>query len=104
MNKFLTSVVLVGFIVFNLGMSVSYAGEVDILLQKLVEKGVLTAGEAQEIKTETQEQVKLEIAQGKNASLPQWLQTMKFKGDFRFRGQHQYKKSNNNNTDRKSVV
>ena len=98
MRKFLTAIVLISFVTLGVGMCVSYAGEVDILLQKLVEKGVLTAGEAQEIKTETQEQVKLEIAQGKNASLPQWLQTTKFKGDFRLRGQRQYKKSNNNNS------
>ncbi len=64
------------------------AGEIDILLGKLVEKGVLTPGEAQSIKTETQEQVKKEIAQGKSISLPSWVQTIKLKGDFRLRYQH----------------
>lgn len=69
------------------GISNSFAGEIDLLLQKLVEKNVLTAGEAQELKTETQEQVKAEIAQGKSATLPAWVQNTKLKGDFRLRYQ-----------------
>ena len=40
-----------------------YAGEIDLLLQKLVEKKVLTPGEAQEILAETREEVKKEIAE-----------------------------------------
>jgi len=56
-------------------------------LQKLVDKGVLSAGEAQEIKTETQEQVKKDIASGTSSSLPQWVQNTKLKGDFRVRYQ-----------------
>ncbi|MGQ9810419.1 MAG: putative porin [bacterium] len=84
---------LAGLLVF-IGMCVisiasSYAGEVDILLQKLVEKGVLSPGEAQEVKVETQEQVKMEIAEGRLSSLPRWVQTTKLKGDIRLR--HQYK-------------
>ena len=58
MKKFLTAFVLGGFISLNLGMCFSYACEIDLLLQKLVDKGVLTAGEAQQIGTETKEQVK----------------------------------------------
>jgi opacity protein-like surface antigen len=57
----------------------------------------LTPGEAQEIKTETQEQVKKEIAQGKYSSLPQWVQTMKLKGDFRVRYQNEKRKGANLN-------
>ena len=84
MKKFLTVLAAVGFTVLC-SIRSSYAGEIDLLLQKLVDKGVLTAGEAQQVKTETQEQVKKEIAQGKNASLPQWVQNIKLKGDFRLR-------------------
>jgi len=76
----------------------SYAGEVDILLQKLVEKGILTPGEAQEIKVETQEQVKREIAEGKSSSIPQWVQNTKLKGDLRLRFQDTHSKSSNNDT------
>ena len=67
--------------------SAASAGEMDILLQKLVEKKVLTQGEAMQIATETKEQVRKEIAQGKNETLPAWLQTVKLKGDFRMRYQ-----------------
>ena len=87
MRRLVIVVMLIGFIVAGFGVCVSYAGEIDILLQKLVEKGVLTAGEAQQIGTETKEQVRKEIAQGKNESLPTWVQTIKLKGDFRLRGE-----------------
>ena len=95
MRKFLTALVLGGFLVVSLGSQYSYAGEVDILLQKLVEKGVLTSGEAQEIKTETQEQVKKEISQGKYSSLPAWVQNIKLKGDLRLRYQYKHEKAIN---------
>lgn len=92
MKKFLTAILLYSVVTLSLGVHYSYAGEIDILLQKLVEKGVLTAGEAQQIKTETKEQVKKEIAQGKSSSLPEWVQNIKFKGDFRLRYQYDYAK------------
>jgi hypothetical protein len=69
------------------------AGEVDILLQKLVEKGVLTPGEAQQVGTETKEQVKKEISQGKSFSLPAWVQNIKLKGDMRLRYQYKHDKA-----------
>jgi len=91
MRKFLTAIILVG--IMALGVSYSYAGEIDLLLQKLVDKGVLTPGEAQQIGTETKEQVKQEIAAGKYSSLPQWVQNTKIKGDFRLRYQDDYAKA-----------
>lgn len=87
---------LLVFFVFFCIHSLAFAGEIDLLLQKLVEKGVLTAGEASQIKTETQEQVKKEIASGKYSSLPQWVQNIKLKGDFRLRYQLNHSKSVNN--------
>ena len=63
------------------------AGEVDILVDKLVEKGVLTQGDAQQIITETQEEIRREVAAGESSSLPAWVQKIKFKGDFRLRYQ-----------------
>jgi hypothetical protein len=93
MRRFLTVIVLGGFIALNSGMRFSYAGEIDLLLQKLVDKGVLTAGEAQQIGTETKEQVKSEIAAGKYSSLPQWVQNTKLKGDFRLRYQYDHAKT-----------
>ena len=87
--KKLLSVVLLGFFcLMSAGIQASYAGEIDLLLQKLVDKGVLTGAEAQQVKTETQEQVKKEIAQGKFSSLPAWVMNTKLKGDLRLRFQN----------------
>ncbi|HOD12635.1 MAG TPA: putative porin [Candidatus Omnitrophota bacterium] len=63
------------------------AGEVDMLIQKLVEKGILTPGEGATLIVETKEEVKKQLASGKSESVPSWVQTMKLKGDFRFRYQ-----------------
>ncbi len=79
------------FILF-LGMCVlvprAKAGEIDLLVQKLVEKGILTQGEAQELVTETREEVKKQIAKGSYDALPAWVQNTKLKGDFRLRYQY----------------
>ena len=40
MKKFVMAISWVGFIAAGVGLRLSYAGEADILLQKLVEKGV----------------------------------------------------------------
>lgn len=63
------------------------AGELDILLDRLVEKNVIDPGEAQEIRIETQEEVKKEISQQRHSTLPMWIQTMKLRGDVRLRYQ-----------------
>ena len=63
------------------------AGELDLLLDRLVEKNVIGPGEAQEIRVGTQEEVKKEISQQRHATLPMWLQTMKLRGDVRLRYQ-----------------
>ena len=64
------------------------AGEVDLLVQKLVEKGILTPGEGATLITETKEEVKKQLASGKSESVPSWVQNVKLKGDFRFRYQY----------------
>ena len=50
MRKVLHLILVGGFIGLCLGTVPSYAGEVDILLQKLVEKGVLTGAEANKLR------------------------------------------------------
>jgi hypothetical protein len=77
-----------------MGVVSAFAGETDLLLQKLVEKGVLTGSEAQEMKVQMQEQTKKEIAEGIHPTLPSWVQTMKLKGDFRLRYQMDRSKDN----------
>ena len=61
------------------------AGEVDVLLETLVEKGILTAMEASIIKDETKQRVTKEIEEGKSYSVPTWVQKTLGKGDFRLR-------------------
>jgi len=63
------------------------AGELDILLDRLVEKNVIDPGEAQEIRIETQEETKKEISQQRHSTLPMWIQAMKLRGDVRLRYQ-----------------
>ncbi|MBU1087732.1 MAG: putative porin [Candidatus Omnitrophica bacterium] len=69
----------------------SFAGEVDLLVDKLVEKDVLTPVEAQILLDETKTAVAKEIAEGKSGTLPSWIQTMTFKGDLRLRYQSEEK-------------
>lgn len=64
-----------------------FAGEIDILVDKLVEKGILNPGEAQVILTETKEKARKELAKGEKEGLPKWIQNTKLKGDFRLRYQ-----------------
>ncbi len=70
----------------------AHAGEVDLLVQKLVEKGVLSANEGQILLDETKQQVAQQNATGSNDAIPAWVQTTKLKGDFRFRYQHDHAK------------
>lgn len=74
------------------------AGEVDLLLQKLVDKGILTGPEAQEIKVQTTEEIKKSIAAGTHETLPEWLQNIKMNGDFRLRYQYNHSKTVNEQT------
>ncbi len=78
----------------------SYAGEVDVLLGKLVDKGVLTASEAQEIRTETHDEVAKQDKQKEEDykkvakdTLPDWVKNIKLSGDFRNRYQWDKMKS-----------
>jgi len=74
-------------------LSTLWGGEIDILLDKLVDKNVLTGSEAQEIRYETQEEVKKEISLGTHKTLPLWLQNITIGGDIRIR----YQKDDNKN-------
>jgi len=69
------------------------AGEIDLLVEKLVEKGILSPVEAQILIDETKKEVAKEISEGKSGSLPKWVQNMKVKQDLRIR--HQYERRTN---------
>ncbi len=73
--------------------AVSFAGEVDALVDKLVEKGILTRSEANLIVMEAKQESRKDIAKGTQSHLPEWVQNMKLKGDLRLRYQWEDKSS-----------
>src|SRR3989338_9161129 len=73
--------------------------QVDSLIEKLVEKKILTKSEGIKLKGEIAADEKLIREEGLKVSLPEWVQKMKLKGDFRLRYQYERKK---NDTDARS--
>jgi len=63
--------------------------QVSVLLDKLVEKGVLSPVDAQIIEADTQKKTSEEMAKGTASGVPEWTQKIKMKGDFRMRYQHE---------------
>jgi hypothetical protein len=105
MRKFVVAVLLCGFVILGLGSYVSYASEVDALLQKLIDKGILTAPEAQEIRSETNDEIaKTEKQKQEDYKalakdiLPDWVKNTKLKGDFRLRYSYNHPKGVGNLT------
>lgn len=86
-------IMIVGMLLSLFGSQQLYAGEIDTLVDKLVEKEFLTPVEAQIILDETKQEVAKEVAEGKSYALPKWVQMMKLKGDLRLRYQWNKKKS-----------
>ncbi|MDD5070415.1 MAG: putative porin [Candidatus Omnitrophica bacterium] len=82
-------VLLTFFSLMILTLAPVMAGEIDILVEKLVEKGVLNHGEAAQILTKTKEEIRRQVVAGESAAVPQWAQNIKMKGDFRLRYQHE---------------
>ena len=63
------------------------AGEIDNLVNKLAEKGIITYGEAAELIAETEEDTKMKLSLGQSPSAPAWTQKITLKGDVRVRYQ-----------------
>ena len=61
--------------------------QVDALIEKLVEKNILTKTEAIKLKGEIAADEKLAREEGMKQSLPGWVQNLKIKGDLRLRTQ-----------------
>lgn len=72
----------------------AYAGEVDVLINKLVEKGVLSPSEAQIVMDDTKLRVSKDLAEQKSYSVPDWTQRIKWGGDIRYRTQGDWGKNN----------
>jgi len=115
---------LMGALVFNSSMEASHAAEVDVLINKLVEKGLLTRQEAGQLLNEMQkegarqettvketaEKVAKETAaktvkeESKDfAKLPKWVSRIDFKGDFRLRYQYKDNESSSGVTTNKNI-
>ncbi len=69
--------------------------QVDSLIEKLVEKGILSKEEARELKTEILADAKTLDEDTFKQSLPTWVQKMKLKGDLRVRYQNERRDSTN---------
>ncbi|MDD5439388.1 MAG: putative porin [Candidatus Omnitrophica bacterium] len=76
----------------------AWAGEVDILVTKLVQKGILTPAEAQVILDETKQESAKELAKALATTAPEWSQRIKVKGDVRVRNQVDWAKNLSNTT------
>jgi hypothetical protein len=101
MRKFLTTIVIGGFISLFLGIPLSCASEIDSLLNKLVEKKVITASDAQEIRTATNQGIAKEEQQKQEDykklakdNQPEWVKNTKLTGDSRLR--YEYKRTQPN--------
>ena len=72
-----------------------FAGELDILLNKLSGKGVISQEEAQQIKTETEKAAKADLSAGHVSVLPAWIQNITMSGDMTVRLQDDWNSSYN---------
>src|ERR1051326_6088402 len=64
-------------------LSQSARAESDALLQKLVQKGILTTKEAEDLGKDSKEEARHSWVVG--AGLPEWVKSMRLYGDFRGR-------------------
>ena len=79
---------LVAILAVGLTLSIAprtFAGEIDILVDKLVEKGILSRSDANEILQETRKEVSQQASSTGSSGVPKWVQKTKLKGDFRLR-------------------
>jgi polyhydroxyalkanoate synthesis regulator phasin len=107
MRKYLTAIVIGVSISLALGIHLSYASEIDDLLEKLVEKGVLNASDAQEVRTATNEEIAKAEQQKQEdykkltkENMPDWVKNTKLTGDSRLRYEYKQTKSNPIETNR----
>ncbi|KJJ84309.1 conserved hypothetical protein, secreted [Candidatus Omnitrophus magneticus] len=80
-------VIFLALILFASPKLIAHAGEMDILVNKLVEKNILTPYEAQILLAEAKEDAAKDLAKGEAVTAPDWTQNVKIKGDVRFRTQ-----------------
>ncbi len=110
--------VIVCILFITLGSGNVRAGEVDILIKKLVEKRILTRTEASQLMDEMQKEMSRqkeemkqvakeaakEEAKGGAVKLPSWVENTKFKGDFRLRYQKEDTENDGNVARKRSRI
>lgn len=87
MNKRSFKKLITMFFIFSFNTAV-YSSDIDILLDHLVEKGIIDGPTAHEIRYQTEEETKRQISKGIHRTLPLWLQYVTIGGDLRIRYQH----------------
>ncbi len=109
MKKIVTIAITIAVLAFVHYPSAVSASEVDILVRKLVEKGILSKEEGEKILTETKQEaakekeqaiieakaaVAKDVSEGKLAFLPDWVRKTTLSGDFRLRYNYTEKDDN----------
>ncbi|MBL8014098.1 MAG: putative porin [Candidatus Omnitrophica bacterium] len=85
--------IVVGVVLMSLsGLAYAATTQVDALIEKLIEKNILTKQEARDIKQEIVADQKVIHEEAMKSSLPEWIQKTKLKGDARVRYQYERKK------------
>ena len=105
MKKVVLILFLAGILLMTFGSSSSSAGKIDVLIDKLVEKGILSYSEAENILTQIQKEENNQKAELKEvaaetakkeaetsvAGIPDWVKKIDFKGDLRLRHDTQWR-------------
>jgi polyhydroxyalkanoate synthesis regulator phasin len=90
MKKLMFALLVLVMMAVASGAATANASQVDMLIKKLVEKGILSATEAEALVSEMQkEEATAEGEKGKMPSIPKWVEKIDFKGDFRLRYQRE---------------
>src|SRR3989338_2753759 len=93
MKKWIILILVVGFAGLIASQAFAGATQVDALIEKLVDKGILTRAEGIKLKGEIAAEEKLVMEEHAKQTLPDFVKNMKLKGDLRTRMQYE-KKSN----------
>ena len=94
MRKSFIGLLIFGIIgLWSAGPSPATSTSVDALINKLVDKGILTKKEAEEVENEIIADEKMIREDGFKQSLPPWIHNAKLKGDFRLRYQYERKET-----------
>ena len=93
MKKWIILILVVGFAGLIASQAFAGATQVDALIEKLVDKGILTRAEGIKLKTEIAADEQIVREESAKQMLPDFVKNMKLKGDLRTRMQYE-KKSN----------